>query len=332
MSGIEGNKIAGAVLLAGLIAMIVGSVTDILYSPEKNSEQRGYFIEGVDEEKAVAVVEEEPNIPVLLAAGNAEAGKKVAKKCTSCHALDKDGKHDTGPALWDIVGKNKAYFSDYEYSQALKEFGGEWDYESLFNFIRKPKSYIKGTKMGFAGLKKPQQIADLLVYLRSLSDSPVPFPEIEEEEASEATSSQGSISSPIWGISSAVAKETSWETPEDIAKLINEASEKKGKKKIKTCKSCHELKPEGRHKVGPRLWDIVGAKRARHEDFKYSKAMKDKDGVWTYEELYRFLEDPRGFIPDIKMTFTGYSKPEDRASVIRYLRTLSDDPVELPEK
>ena len=116
------------------------------------------------------------NALTLLAAAAPEKGAKLFKKCKSCHTVDKGGKNTVGPNLWDVVGRAKAGGAGFSYSGALKDKGGDWSYADLDAFIANPKDYAKGTKMSFAGLKKAGDRAAMLLYLRSLSDSPKPLP------------------------------------------------------------------------------------------------------------------------------------------------------------
>jgi cytochrome c len=180
MSGFEWNKIAAAILLAGLIAMVVGTVTEALYEPELKPEKRGYQVAVTEEApgKAGAEAEKEApvDIPALLASANLEAGKASAAKCAACHDFAKGGANKVGPALWSVVGRAKASHEGYSYSDALKAKGGNWSFEDLFAFVHNPKTFVPGTKMGFAGISKPQEVANVVVYLRSLSDSPAALP------------------------------------------------------------------------------------------------------------------------------------------------------------
>ena len=109
-------------------------------------------------------------------AGDAKAGAKVFNKCKACHGIDEGGKNKLGPNLWNIINRPKASSVGFAYSNAIVEFGGAWTYEDLNNFIYQPKKYIKGTKMNFTGLKNIQDRADLILFLRLQSDSPVPLP------------------------------------------------------------------------------------------------------------------------------------------------------------
>lgn len=194
MDAFELNKIIGAVLFAVLVLFGMRTVSDILFAAHP-PEKPGLEVEiaETDEGKGPAGGEEkEVALAVLLNQGSAEKGETVAKKCAQCHSFEQGGKKPTGPTLYGIVGKPKAE-GDFAYSTALKEKGGTWTFEDLDHFIANPKGWLPGTKMAFAGIKKADQRADLLLYLRSLSDSPVPLPTPAEtakpaDEAGEKTS------------------------------------------------------------------------------------------------------------------------------------------------
>ena len=115
-------------------------------------------------------------ISPLLMNASLEKGEKLFKKCGSCHNYKKDSKSKIGPSLWNIINQPKGNATGFAYSKALIEFGGNWNYEELNNFLYNPKEYIKGTKMNFVGLKKNQDRADLILWLRQLSDNPIPLP------------------------------------------------------------------------------------------------------------------------------------------------------------
>jgi cytochrome c len=116
-----------------------------------------------------------------------------------------------------------------------------------------------------------------------------------------------------------------------IAELLASANPEKGAAVSKKCVACHEFKKGGPNKVGPDLYGVVGRERAHHEGFSYSAGMKAKPGKWTFEELDHFLNNPRGFIPGTAMAFAGISKATERADLIAYLNTLSDNPLPLPK-
>ncbi|RYE06274.1 MAG: cytochrome c family protein [Rickettsiaceae bacterium] len=170
MSGFELNKLAASILLASLIAMIVGFITNILYKPDISPKNRGYQVELTNNPPNL-VVAEEPQLDIeeLMKKANAEAGKNIIKKCISCHSFEKGGANKVGPHLWDVAGRDKAKVEDYKYSAALTNIGGKWDDKSLFHFLYKPSKFAPGTKMTFAGLSKPEEIADVILFLKQLT-------------------------------------------------------------------------------------------------------------------------------------------------------------------
>lgn len=180
MDGFEWNKVLMGIILALLIGKVSGKVSDILIAPDINSKNPYIFAE-VKADKKVGADETDSLDPIepLLASADPEAGQKVIKKCLQCHTVDKGGKNKVGPNLWNIVDAPYGKVDGFSYSAALKEEasqGKKWDYESLNGFLHKPKKYLKGTKMAFVGLKKAKDRANLIAYLRSLSDSPAPLP------------------------------------------------------------------------------------------------------------------------------------------------------------
>lgn len=184
MDSWEFNKIAAAVLAALLV--IFGGREVIAISSGGHAEHAskpGYTLPV--EVASASKTGEAPAAPAgldfakvveLLPNANPTAGQGVFKKCTACHTPDQGGKNGQGPNLWNIVNRDKGSVDGFKYSKALTDKGGQWDYESLALFLHKPKSYLKGTKMAFAGIKNVNDLADVLAYLRSLSDSPAALP------------------------------------------------------------------------------------------------------------------------------------------------------------
>ena len=172
----ELNKIAASILLSGLIIMIVSNVVDMLYNPEDYKFEHQTIV-ATSNEPQQKIEQVALDIGELMQNASFEKGKSAAKKCIACHSFEKGGMNKVGPNLWNVVENKKAHLrSSFNYSKALLEKGGKWGYEELFTFLKNPKAYIKGTRMAFAGISNPQEIADLVSYLRSMSDSPVALP------------------------------------------------------------------------------------------------------------------------------------------------------------
>jgi cytochrome c len=191
MNSFEVNKIVGAVLGTLLFVMGIGFLAEAIYAP-KQGQGPGYALpspEGGDVAASARPAVVATPLPVLLASASAENGAKIAKKCVSCHNFGKGEGNKTGPHLYGVVGRDIASISDFSYSDALHKLAdehGTWTYEGLNAFVTKPKDYAPGTKMGFGGLASEKDRADLLAYLQSLSDNPVPFPPVETAPAADA--------------------------------------------------------------------------------------------------------------------------------------------------
>ncbi|MCS6985885.1 MAG: cytochrome c family protein [Sphingomonadaceae bacterium] len=176
----EFTRYAGATLSALVVLMATMIVTGYLYRPEKPAKP-GYVVAGVEEpaeapQTAAADAGGQP-LEVLLALADPARGQAAFKKCAACHSIEKGGRHGVGPNLWGIVGAPHAHAAGFAYSDALKAKSAEpWDWARLDAWIANPKAAIPGNKMAFAGISRPQERADLLVYLNSMSDKPLPLP------------------------------------------------------------------------------------------------------------------------------------------------------------
>jgi cytochrome c len=128
----------------------------------------------------------------------------------------------------------------------------------------------------------------------------------------------------------AATKSAAAKAADDVMAMLSDADTGAGKKAFKKCKACHSTEKGGKNRVGPNLWDIVGKAKATGDGFKYSDALKGLGGEWSYPDLNAFLISPKAFAKGTKMSFRGLSKAKDRAAVIAYLRSLSDQPKPLP--
>ena len=176
MDSFEINKILTAVLVVFLVIFGIGKISDIVFHVEKpnTSAYKVEFAE-VDQTEASSSVQT-VDIAALLALGTVEHGQKVFKKCSACHSIKKGGRNNIGPALYNVLGRNMGALEDYKYSKALIAFGKDWTFDEMNNFLIKPTTYIKGTKMAFAGLKKEKDRASVILYMNANSDSPLDLP------------------------------------------------------------------------------------------------------------------------------------------------------------
>lgn len=191
-ASLETNKALAALLTAGIIASGSGVISRILYHPSM-PEENAYVIavpEAETGEGEDATTADAAPLPVLLAAASPEEGETVAKKCAACHSFEQGGAAKIGPPLWGVVGRDIASVEGFAYSDALLGMEGGWTFDGLNAFIHDPKGYAPGTKMAFAGVAEPEDLANLLVYLRSLADAPVPLPEAAEGEAEQAAGAE----------------------------------------------------------------------------------------------------------------------------------------------
>jgi cytochrome c len=187
MNSFELNKVLGAVLGALLFVMGMGILSEIIYTPHKPA-LPGYDLPAPTEEAAQSgggeqAAQAEP-LPVLLASADAARGQAAAKKCQACHDLSKGGPNKIGPNLYGVISRAKGSHEGFAYSSAMKGKGGEWTFEDINHFITNPKAFVPGTIMAFAGISSPKERADVIKYLDSLSENPVPLPQPTAAEQS----------------------------------------------------------------------------------------------------------------------------------------------------
>ena len=173
------NKIIVSIVLTIVLVVGINKITDVIYYVEK-PEKSAYQITQVADETSNMTAEssgetsEANNILVLLASASATEGGKTFKKCAACHSIAKGGKNKIGPALWGIIGRNSGSVDGYKYSKGMMAHGKPWSFEEMNGFLIKPKDWVKGTKMSFAGLKSAKERADVILYMNENSDNSLP--------------------------------------------------------------------------------------------------------------------------------------------------------------
>ena len=173
------NKIIVSIVLAVILVLVINKITDVIYyveKPEKSAYQVAIITTGsttTTEKNSEDVVS--GNIMTLFASTSADDGAKVFKKCTACHSIAQGGGNKIGPTLWGVLGRKTGSISDYKYSKAMAAHGKTWSFDEMNSFLIKPKDWIKGTKMSFAGLKNAKDRAAVILYMNENTDNPLPL-------------------------------------------------------------------------------------------------------------------------------------------------------------
>ena len=174
------NKIIVSIVLAIILVLGINKITNIIFyveKPEKPAYQVATMSTTTNTKTSETGTEssDSENIAALFASTSAADGAKVFKKCAACHSITKGGANKIGPALWGVIGRQAGSIQDYKYSKAMAAHGKVWTFDEMNGFLIKPKDWIKGTKMSFAGLKKAKERAAVILYMNENGDSPIPL-------------------------------------------------------------------------------------------------------------------------------------------------------------
>ena len=200
MDSFEWNKIAGAILGTLIFVLVVKFAAEAIYESPKPAKP-GYVVEGVSEEttstSAAAPAEEAvPDWGSVLPAADLAAGQNVSRRCEQCHDISKGGANKIGPNLWGVVGRPRATHPGFSYSGAMMASHAPWTFDDLFRYLKSPQSMVPGTKMSFAGLRGAQDRINLIAWLRTQNDNPVPIPPPAAKAPATGTSAPAAPAAP----------------------------------------------------------------------------------------------------------------------------------------
>ena len=170
------NKIIVSIVLTVILVVGINKITDAIYYVEK-PEKSAYQVATVTTVASTTSAETSSgsgDIMAIFASTSAEEGAKVFKQCSACHSIAEGGKNKIGPALWGVLGRQVGSLPDYKYSKAMAAHGKKWTFEEMNGFLLKPKDWIKGTKMSYAGLKSEKERAAVILYMNENTNSPLP--------------------------------------------------------------------------------------------------------------------------------------------------------------
>ena len=171
------NKIIVSIVLTVILVVGINKITDAIYYVEK-TEKSAYQVATVTTVASTTSAKTSSgsgDIMAIFASTSAEEGAKVFKQCSACHSIAEGGKNKIGPALWGVLGRQVGSLPDYKYSKAMAAHGKKWTFEEMNGFLLKPKDWIKGTKMSYAGLKKEKDRAAVILYMNENTSNPLPL-------------------------------------------------------------------------------------------------------------------------------------------------------------
>ena len=172
------NKIFVSILFAVILVFGINKITDVIYhnpAPQTSAYQVNVTTVVSNETQTSSESSQNEDIMASFASTSAADGERVFKKCLSCHSIAKEGKNKIGPKLFGVLGRQAGSISDYKYSKAMAAHGKTWSFDEMNNFLIKPKDWIKGTKMSFAGLKNAKDRAAVILYMNENTDNPLPL-------------------------------------------------------------------------------------------------------------------------------------------------------------
>ena len=176
MNSFEINKIITAILVTILVVFGIGKISDIIFDKDDKNIV-AYKVETPEGTAGEAnAAETNVDLNALFAMADIAHGEKVFKKCKACHSINAGGGNKIGPKLWNVMFRPVGSIADYKYSKALASYGKEWSWEEINGFLTKPSKWIKGNKMGFAGLKDERDRTSVILYLNQNNDNPKPLP------------------------------------------------------------------------------------------------------------------------------------------------------------
>ena len=174
------NKIIVSIVLALILIIGINKIADTIYfvkKPEKSAYQVESMTDVASTESSEISTEdsEAGDIMAIFASTSAAEGAKVFKKCAACHSIAEGGKNKIGPALWGVLGRQAGSLPEYKYSKAMAAHGKKWSFKEMNGFLIKPKEWIKGTKMSYAGLKSEKERAAVILYMNENTSNPLPL-------------------------------------------------------------------------------------------------------------------------------------------------------------